>query len=58
MRRKTLRNNLKGVISAEQLQALEIDPTRRPETLALPDFICIADFIHDNATTETPNTAI
>jgi len=58
MRRKTLRNNLKGVISAEQLQALEIDPTRRPETLALPDFICIADFIHDNATTETLNTAI
>lgn len=55
MRRKTLRNNLKGLMSAEQLQSLDIDPTRRPETLSLVDFISIADFIFDN--TDTPDTA-
>jgi len=58
MRRKTLRNNLKGIVSAEQLHTLEIDPIRRPETLALTDFIRIADFIHENSTIETPKPAI
>jgi 16S rRNA (adenine1518-N6/adenine1519-N6)-dimethyltransferase len=32
-RRKTLRNNLKGRIDAESLEALGIDPSRRPQTL-------------------------
>ena len=42
-RRKTLRNNLKGVIHAEQLQALGIDPGARAETLELAQFIAIAN---------------
>lgn len=58
MRRKTLRNNLKGVIEAEQLQNLDIDPTRRPETLSLPDFISIADFVYKNSASDTINPAV
>jgi 16S rRNA (adenine1518-N6/adenine1519-N6)-dimethyltransferase len=34
-RRKTLRNNLKGRVSAETLEALGIDPRRRPQTLSV-----------------------
>lgn len=37
-RRKTLRNNLKGVIEAAQLEAAGIDPGRRAETLTLEEF--------------------
>lgn len=46
-RRKTLRNNLKTLVSAEQLEALSIDPSIRPERLALTDFIRIADFLYE-----------
>jgi 16S rRNA (adenine1518-N6/adenine1519-N6)-dimethyltransferase len=37
-RRKTLRNNLKGILDAEDIQALGIDPGIRPEQLSLKDF--------------------
>ncbi|MFT5706215.1 MAG: 16S rRNA (adenine1518-N6/adenine1519-N6)-dimethyltransferase [Oceanospirillaceae bacterium] len=50
MRRKTLRNNLKNTVTGEQLEALNIDPIRRPETLSLAEFICIADFVYTNIT--------
>ena len=43
-RRKTLRNNLKGLFTAENLLQLEIDPQRRPETLSLDEFISLARF--------------
>src|SRR5262249_44545118 len=33
-RRKTLRNALKGLVSPEQIQACDLDPGARPETLA------------------------
>ncbi|NQZ31519.1 MAG: 16S rRNA (adenine(1518)-N(6)/adenine(1519)-N(6))-dimethyltransferase RsmA [Oceanospirillaceae bacterium] len=56
MRRKTLRNNLKGIMTAEQLQALDIDPIRRPETLSLVEFIKISDFVYENKTTDTADT--
>lgn len=51
-RRKTLRNNLKGIIGDAALEALELDPGCRAETLALGDFIRIANAIEptDNAT--------
>ena len=42
-RRKTLRNNLKGLVEVDQLQALGIDPGARAETLELPQFIEIAN---------------
>ena len=43
MRRKMLRNTLKGIISEPQLEALGIAPTARAETLAVGDFVKIAN---------------
>jgi 16S rRNA (adenine1518-N6/adenine1519-N6)-dimethyltransferase len=45
-RRKTLRNNLKGLIDTTRLELLGIDPGARAETLALPQFIEITTAIH------------
>lgn len=42
-RRKTLRNALRSLASAEQLSALGVDPGARPETLNLADFVNIAN---------------
>ncbi len=44
-RRKTLRNNLKGIIDSERLEALGVDPGARAETLELATFIEIAKAI-------------
>ena len=41
-KRKTLRNNFKGHLNEQQLQAIEIDPQARAETLSLDDFIRLA----------------
>lgn len=48
-RRKTLRNNMKGLLSAERMVALGIDPTRRAETLSLAEFAALS-----NATASSP----
>jgi 16S rRNA (adenine1518-N6/adenine1519-N6)-dimethyltransferase len=45
-RRKTLRNNLKGIIGADELEALGIDPGVRAETLELAQFIKITEATH------------
>ena len=45
-RRKTLRNNLKGLIDSTGLETLGVDPGARAETLELADFIRIANAIH------------
>lgn len=45
MRRKTLANNLKPLISAKDLWALGVDPTQRPEQISINDYIHIAKFI-------------
>ncbi len=45
-RRKTLRNNLKELISAERMITLGIDPTLRPEKLELKEFIILADDLY------------
>ncbi len=44
-RRKTLRNNLKGVVDADALGALGIDPGRRPQTLGVEEFVRIANHL-------------
>ncbi|MFZ5589054.1 MAG: 16S rRNA (adenine(1518)-N(6)/adenine(1519)-N(6))-dimethyltransferase RsmA [Pseudomonadota bacterium] len=44
-RRKTLRNTLKGLLKAEQLQALGIDPGLRAETLSLEQFARISNAV-------------
>ena len=47
-RRKTLRNTLKPMISADQMEALGIDPKRRAETLSLEEFACLANAVSAN----------
>jgi len=42
-RRKTLRNSLKGLFSADQLQAEDIDPGQRAEELAVEAFVRLAN---------------
>lgn len=42
-RRKTLRNALKGLLTAEEIEALGIDPIRRPETLSLADYAALSN---------------
>jgi len=41
-RRKTLRNNLKGLLDAEAIEAQGIDPGVRPERLSLEEFARLA----------------
>lgn len=45
-RRKTLRNTLGGMLSAAEFEQLAIDPGRRAETLAVADFVRIANYLH------------
>lgn len=42
-RRKTIRNNFKGLISAEQLIELGFDPVKRAENLSVEDFVKLAN---------------
>ena len=48
MRRKTLRNTLKTLITASDIESLDIDAGLRPERLSLEQYVKIADFVHDN----------
>jgi len=41
-RRKTLHNNLKTLLSDEQLQSIGIEPVRRAETLSLEEFAALS----------------
>jgi 16S rRNA (adenine1518-N6/adenine1519-N6)-dimethyltransferase len=52
MRRKTLRNNLKGSINSEQIESLDINPGARAETLGVADFAALS-----NLYTKLPKTA-
>lgn len=42
-RRKTLRNNLKKILNAEQISECDIDPARRAETLSIGEFVCLTN---------------
>lgn len=44
MRRKTLRNNLNGWLSANQIEACHIDPSARAETLSVADFVRLSNY--------------
>lgn len=44
-RRKTLRNNYKGVLDNDDFTALNIDPTLRPERLDVEDFVRITNYV-------------
>jgi 16S rRNA (adenine1518-N6/adenine1519-N6)-dimethyltransferase len=41
-RRKTLRNALRGLVSAQQIEACGVDPSARPETVSPALFNAIA----------------
>ena len=41
-RRKTLRNNLKGILSEDEIAAAGVDPSVRAETLSLENFAALA----------------
>ncbi len=47
MRRKTLRNCLKGMISGDEIEQLDINPSLRPERISLESFVKIADYLAD-----------
>jgi len=44
-RRKTLRNNLKGLITDQQLLSIDINPSVRAETLTPADFVRISNLL-------------
>ena len=46
-RRKTLRNCLKKLLDAEQIESIGIDPKRRPETLTVEEFVNLANLLPD-----------
>ncbi|STY62808.1 16S rRNA (adenine(1518)-N(6)/adenine(1519)-N(6))-dimethyltransferase RsmA [Mannheimia haemolytica] len=47
-RRKTLRNALSTLFSAEQLEALGVNLTARAENLTIADYVRLANWLHDN----------
>lgn len=47
-RRKTLRNNMKKLMSADELEVIGIDPADRPETLNVGDFVRIANWVTEH----------
>jgi 16S rRNA (adenine1518-N6/adenine1519-N6)-dimethyltransferase len=47
-RRKTLRNTLKPLLSADKMQVLGIDPVRRAETLTLDEFSLLTNAVFNN----------
>ncbi|QDP02223.1 16S rRNA (adenine(1518)-N(6)/adenine(1519)-N(6))-dimethyltransferase RsmA [Thalassotalea sp. PS06] len=48
-RRKTIRNSLSKLLSAEQLESLGIKPSLRPENLSLQQYVQIANYLADNS---------
>ncbi|WKE66140.1 16S rRNA (adenine(1518)-N(6)/adenine(1519)-N(6))-dimethyltransferase RsmA [Gallaecimonas kandeliae] len=51
-RRKTVRNTFKAHFTAEQLEALGVDPNARPENLSLPQYVKLADALTEQLTEE------
>ncbi len=47
-RRKTVRNCYKNLVSLETLESLSIDPTVRPESLTLEQFVALANWLDAN----------
>lgn len=44
-RRKTLRNTLKGLLNAEQIEAVGVNPSARAETLTVAEFAALANSV-------------
>ena len=50
MRRKTLRNALKNLITPEQLEAAGISATKRPEEVTLAEYVALTEMLIDSRT--------
>lgn len=48
MRRKTLANNLKPLLTAVKIEALGIDPKQRPEQISVLDYVRMANFLSED----------
>jgi len=55
MRRKTLANNLKPLLNAQEIFTLDIDPGKRPEQITIHEYIRIALLILDRMPQAIPN---
>ncbi len=49
MRRKTLRNNLKEILTEEEIESVGIKPSCRSETLTLEEFALLANLVVDKS---------
>lgn len=48
-RRKTLRNTLKSLFTVDELESLAVNPTLRPENVAIDDYIRLANFLDERS---------
>ena len=48
MRRKTLRNTLKGLLNSEQIESLDINPSARAETLEVAQFAALSNLYSES----------
>lgn len=53
MRRKTIRNTLKSLLNADQLEAIGIDTKLRPERITLEEYVRIADAVYQSEQSAT-----
>ena len=56
-RRKTVRNCFKALLTKEQLEALGVNPSHRPENLTLEQFVIMANWLNDNYQAEEQEPA-
>jgi 16S rRNA (adenine1518-N6/adenine1519-N6)-dimethyltransferase len=54
-RRKTLRNTLKALLSADEIEAAGVDGSLRPEQLDLAAFVRLADRLAEQPSIERPS---
>jgi 16S rRNA (adenine1518-N6/adenine1519-N6)-dimethyltransferase len=47
MRRKTLRNNLKTLLSDDDFATLQVDASLRPEQISVEQYVTMANFLCD-----------
>lgn len=58
LRRKTLRNSLKGLLDAAAIEAAGIDPQRRAETLSLAEFAALANQLPGAGAVDRPGRPV
>jgi 16S rRNA (adenine1518-N6/adenine1519-N6)-dimethyltransferase len=46
-RRKTIRNGLREILDVEELQALQVDHTKRAENVTIEEYVRLANYVYD-----------